>query len=292
MNESAHHTRLPPALYVVATPIGNLGDITLRALDILRSADRVAAEDTRVSGQLLAHFNISKPMVSIREHNEREAANKVIAWIAAGEAVAYVSDAGTPAVSDPGARLVTAVRAAGLVVVPIPGASAVTTALSAAGVESGTWLFHGFLPPKAGARRAQLQTLAALPSALVFYEAPHRIEETLTDMATVLDGARAVTLARELTKRFETIVTLLLRDAPAWLAADPNNVRGEFVVIVHPPAAAAAVVDAEAMRVLDVLLAELPPTLAARLTSKITGRSKADLYKMTLALKPQDQEDA
>lgn len=292
MNESTHHTRLPPALYVVATPIGNLGDITLRALDILRSADRVAAEDTRVSGQLLAHFNISKPMVSIREHNEREAANKVIAWIAAGDAVAYVSDAGTPAVSDPGARLVTAVRAAGLVVVPIPGASAVTTALSAAGVESGTWLFHGFLPPKAGARRAQLQTLAALPSALVFYEAPHRIEETLTDMATVLDGARAVTLARELTKRFETIVTLPLRDAPAWLAADPNNVRGEFVVIVHPPAAAAAVVDAEAMRVLDVLLAELPPTLAAKLTSKITGRSKADLYKMTLALKPQDQEDA
>lgn len=292
MNESTHHTRLPPALYVVATPIGNLGDITLRALDILRSADRVAAEDTRVSGQLLAHFNISKPMVSIREHNEREAANKVIAWIVAGEAVAYVSDAGTPAVSDPGARLVTAVRAAGLVVVPIPGASAVTTALSAAGVESGTWLFHGFLPPKAGARRAQLQTLAALPSALVFYEAPHRIEETLTDMATVLDGARAVTLARELTKRFETIVTLPLRDAPAWLAADPNNVRGEFVVIVHPPAAAAAVVDAEAMRVLDVLLAELPPTLAAKLTSKITGRSKADLYKMTLALKPQDQEDA
>jgi len=252
----------------------------------------VAAEDTRVSGQLLAHFNISKPMVSIREHNEREAANKVIAWIAAGDAVAYVSDAGTPAVSDPGARLVTAVRAAGLVVVPIPGASAVTTALSAAGVESGTWLFHGFLPPKAGARRAQLQTLAALPSALVFYEAPHRIEETLIDMATVLDGARAVTLARELTKRFETIVTLPLRDAPAWLAADPNNVRGEFVVIVHPPAAAAAVVDAEAMRVLDVLLAELPPTLAAKLTSKITGRSKADLYKMTLALKPQNQEDA
>ena len=292
MNESSHHTGLPPALYVVATPIGNLGDITLRALDILRSVDRVAAEDTRVSGQLLAHFNISKPKVSIREHNEREAANKVIAWIVAGEAVAYVSDAGTPAVSDPGARLVAAVRAAGLVVIPIPGASAVTTALSAAGVESGTWLFHGFLPPKAGARRAQLQTLAALPSALVFYEAPHRIEETLADMAAVLDDARAVTLARELTKRFETIVTLPLRDAPAWLAADPNNVRGEFVVIVHPPAAAAAVVDAEAMRVLDVLLAELPPTLAARLTSKITGRSKADLYKMTLALKPQDQEDA
>lgn len=287
MNESAHHTRLPPALYVVATPIGNLGDITLRALDTLKEVDRVAAEDTRVSGQLLAHFNIAKPMVSIREHNERAAADKVIAWIAAGEAVAYVSDAGTPAVSDPGARLVAAVRAAGLTVVPIPGVSAVTTALSAAGVESGTWLFNGFLPPKSGARKAQLQTLAVLPCALVFYEAPHRIEETLADMAAVLDGARAVTLGRELTKRFETIMTLPLRDATAWLAADPNNVRGEFVVIVHPPAAAAEVVDAEAMRVLDVLLGELPPTLAAKLTSKITGRSKADLYKMTLALKPQ-----
>jgi 16S rRNA (cytidine1402-2'-O)-methyltransferase len=287
MSESPHHTRLPPALYVVATPIGNLGDITLRALDTLKGVDRVAAEDTRVSGQLLAHFSISKPMASIREHNEREAADKVIAWIAAGEAVAYVSDAGTPAVSDPGARLVAAVRAAGLTVVPIPGVSAVTTALSAAGVESGSWLFHGFLPPKSGARRAQLQTLAALPVALVFYEAPHRIEETLADMAAVLDNARLVTLARELTKRFESIVTLPLADAPAWLAADPNHVRGEFVVIVHPPLAAEGVVDAEAMRVLAVLQGALPPTLAAKLASQITGRSKAELYKMSLALKPQ-----
>ncbi|MDP1645552.1 MAG: 16S rRNA (cytidine(1402)-2'-O)-methyltransferase [Thiobacillus sp.] len=287
MNETAHHTPLPPALYVVATPIGNLGDITLRAIDTLKRVDRVAAEDTRVSGQLLAHFDIRKPLVSIREHNEREAADRVIAWIVAGEAVAYVSDAGTPAVSDPGARLVAAVRAAGLMVVPVPGVSAVTAALSAAGVEFGQWLFHGFLPPRSGARRAQLQTLAALPVALVFYEAPHRIEETLADMAAVLDSSRSVTLARELTKRFETIVTLPLRDALAWLAADPNHVRGEFVVIVHPPAAAAAMVDSEAMRVLDVLLGALPPTLAAKLASQITGRSKAELYKMTLALKPQ-----
>ncbi len=292
MSESPHLTPLLPALYVVATPIGNLGDITLRALDILKRVDRVAAEDTRVSGQLLVHFNISKPMVSIREHNEREAADKVVAWIAAGEAVAYVSDAGTPAVSDPGARLVAAVRAAGQRVVPIPGVSAVTAALSAAGIESGHWLFHGFLPPKSGARRAQLQALAALPVALVFYEAPHRIEETLTDMTAVLDNARPVTLARELTKRFESIVTLPLADAPAWLASDPNHVRGEFVVIVHPPAAAAAVVDADAMRVLDVLMGDLPPTLAAKLASKITGRSKAELYKMTLALKPQAQDEA
>jgi 16S rRNA (cytidine1402-2'-O)-methyltransferase len=286
MSESPHHTRLPAALYVVATPIGNLGDITLRALDTLKRVDRVAAEDTRVSAGLLAHFNISQPLVSIREHNEREAAKQVIAWIQAGEAVAYVSDAGTPAVSDPGARLVAAVRAAGLGVVPIPGAAAVTTALSAAGVEPGAWLFHGFLPPKSGARKAQLQTLAALPVALVFYEAPHRIEEAVADMAAVLDRARSVTLARELTKTFETIVTLPLAEAPAWLAADPNHVRGEFVVIVHPPAAAAVAVDAEAMRVLEILLDALPPTLAAKLAAKITGRSKAELYQMSLALKP------
>lgn len=291
MNESPHHTRLPPALYVVATPIGNLGDITYRAVDTLKSADRVAAEDTRVSGQLLAHFGISKPMTSIREHNEREAADKVIHWIAAGEAVAYVSDAGTPAISDPGARLVAAVRAAGFVVVPIPGVSAVTTALSAAGIESASWLFHGFLPPKPGARRAQLQSLAALPCALVFYEAPHRIEETLADMVEVFDAARRVTLARELTKKFESIVTLPLADAPAWLAADPNNVRGEFVVIVHAPLTEVAI-DTEAMRVLDILQGALPPTLAAKLASQITGRSKAELYKMSLALKPllQDPE--
>jgi 16S rRNA (cytidine1402-2'-O)-methyltransferase len=289
MSESSHLTPLFPGLYVVATPIGNLGDITLRALDILQRVDRVAAEDTRVSGQLLAHFNISKPLVSIREHNEREAADGVIARIVAGDAVAYVSDAGTPAVSDPGARLVAAVRAAGLRVVPIPGASAVTTALSAAGMEAGTWLFHGFLPPKAGARRSQLQAMASLPCALVFYEAPHRIEETLADMVAVLDSRRRVTLARELTKKFETIVTLPLADAPAWLASDPNNIRGEFVVIVHPPTTEVAI-DTEAMRVLDILQGALPPTLAAKLAAQITGRSKAELYKMSLALKPTQQD--
>ncbi|MFN3543252.1 MAG: 16S rRNA (cytidine(1402)-2'-O)-methyltransferase [Thiobacillus sp.] len=285
MSESPHHTRLPAALYVVATPIGNLGDITLRALDTLKQVERVAAEDTRVSGQLLAHFGIDKPLVSIREHNEREAADRVIAWIAAGEAVAYVSDAGTPAVSDPGARLVAAVRAAGHTVVPIPGASAVTAALSAAGVESGDWLFHGFLPPKSGARRAQLQALAMLACALVFYEAPHRIEETVADMVAVFDPQRRVTLARELTKKFESIVTLPLAEVPAWLAADPNHARGEFVVIVHAPLAAPAATDTEALRVLAILAAELPPPLAAKLAAKITGRTKAELYQMTLAHK-------
>ena len=287
MSDASHHTPLFPALYVVATPIGNLGDITLRALDILARVDRVAAEDTRVSGQLLAHFNISKPLVSIREHNEREAAEGVVARIHAGDAIAYVSDAGTPAVSDPGARLVAAVRAAGLRVVPIPGVSAVTTALSVAGLEAGQWLFHGFLPPKSGARRSTLQSLAALPAALVFYEAPHRIEETVADMAAVFDARRLVTLARELTKKFESIVTLPLAEASAWLASDANNVRGEFVVVVHPPVSEVAI-DAEAMRVVEILQAALPPTLAAKLASQITGRTKAELYKMSLALKPQD----
>ena len=281
MNDTPHHTRLPPALYVVATPIGNLGDITLRALETLKSVDRIAAEDTRVSGQLLAHFGIQKPLASIREHNEREAAEKVVAWIAAGEAVAYVSDAGTPAISDPGARLVAAARGAGHAVVPIPGASAVVTALSAAGVAPGPWLFHGFLSPKAGARETEIKALAVLPASLVFYEAPHRIVETVAALAALL-GERTLTLARELTKKFETIHTLPLADAVAWLQADSNHTRGEFVVIVHPPADAEAAGDPEALRVLDILAAELPPTLAAKLAAKITGRTKAELYQMTL----------
>ena len=281
MKDTSHHTRLPPALYVVATPIGNLGDITLRALDTLRQADRIAAEDTRVSGQLLAHFGIQKPLASIREHNEREAAEKVIAWIAAGEAVVYVSDAGTPAISDPGARLVAAVRNAGLGVTPIPGASAVTAALSAAGVAPGPWLFHGFLSPKAGARTAEIKALAGLPAALVFYEAPHRIVETVTALADGL-SERTLTLARELTKKFETLHTLPLADAAAWLQADANRTRGEFVIVVHPPVAAEIAGDPEALRVLDILASELPPPLAAKLAAKLTGRSKAELYRMTL----------
>ena len=287
MSVSPHHTRLPAALYVVATPIGNLGDITLRALDTLRAVDRVAAEDTRVSGQLLAHFDIKKPLVSIREHNELAAAQQVIDQITAGEAVAYVSDAGTPAISDPGARLVAAVRAAGLVVVPIPGASAVTTALSAAGLGQGAWLFHGFLPPKSGARKQTLQNLGGVDAALVFYEAPHRVAETIDDMLSALGPKRLLTVARELTKRFETIVTLPLKDAPSWLASDPNNLRGEFVLIVHPPGVAESADDAEAQRILNVLLGELPASIASKLTAQLTGRKKAELYKMALALKPE-----
>ena len=288
MSDSLHHTRLPAALYMVATPIGNLGDITLRALDTLRAVDRVAAEDTRVSGALLAHFDIKKPLVSIREHNELNAAQKVIHQITAGEAVAYVSDAGTPAISDPGARLVAAVRAAGLAVVPIPGASAVTAALSVAGLTQDAWLFHSFLPPKSGARKQALHNLGGVDAALVFYEAPHRVAETIDDMLAVLDPARLLTIAREITKRFETIVTMALSDAPSWLAADPNHLRGEFVLVVHPPGAAGSADDAEAQRVLRVLLDELPAPIASKLAAQLTGRKKAELYKMALALKPEN----
>ena len=173
----------------------------------------------------------------------------------------------------------------GLPLGAVPGPNAAVTALTLSGLPPHPFLFHGFLPPKSGARRAQLQALATLPCALVFYEAPHRIEETLADMAATLDSKRPVTLARELTKKFESIVTLPLAEAPAWLAADPNHARGEFVVVVHPPRAAATASDAEALRVLDILAAELPPPLAAKLAAKITGRTKAELYQMTLAHK-------
>ncbi len=183
-------------------------------------------------------------------------------------------------------------RAAGLPVVPIPGASAVTTALSAAGLGMGSWLFYGFLPPKSGARKLALQTLAGMDAALVFYEAPHRVIETVANLASVLDPARPITIARELTKRFETILTLPLAGARAWLEADPNHVRGEFVLIVHPPAAPETADDAEARRILAVLLQELPASQASKLTAQLTGRSKADLYKMALALKlPSEKPD-
>lgn len=281
MNDGVHLNRLPAALYVVATPIGNLGDLTLRALEVLKRVERIAAEDTRVTGVLLQQHGLRKPMISIREHNEEAASGQVIDWIGAGEAIAYVSDAGTPAISDPGARLVAAVRAAGLKVVPIPGASAVTCALSAAGIPDAGWFFQGFLPAKPGARDAQIKTLAALPCALVIYEAPHRILETVAALTAHL-GARPLTIARELTKQFEEIHTLPLPEASNWLTADPHRTRGEFVLIVHPPGHTASADDAEALRVLEILVNELPPPLAAKLAARITGRSKAELYQMTL----------
>ncbi len=275
---------LAAGLYLVATPIGNLSDITLRALEVLKACAMVACEDTRVSAVLLAHYGISKPLLSVREHNEARAAQRIVAAVAEGAAVAYVSDAGTPAISDPGARLAAAVRAAGLAVIPVPGPSAVAAALSASGQALDHWLFYGFLPARAGERRQALQNLRALPYALVFYESPHRIVEAVDDLADILDQDRMLTVARELTKRFEAVHTLPLGEAPAWLRADANRQRGEFVLILGVPAKPAE--DAETLRgTLTVLLDYLPVSQAAQAAARLTGAKKNAAYSLALAMR-------
>ena len=275
------------SLYVVATPIGNLRDVTLRALDILGTADVIAAEDTRVTATLLARYAIATRPRALHRHNEAREADAIMAELAAGRSVALVTDAGTPAVSDPGARLVRAARAAGHRVVPVPGASAVAAAVSAAGLVAERFAFVGFPPRTAKARRELLATLASWPVALVFYEAPHRIAATLRELAEALDPDRMVTLARELTKAFETIVSMPLAEAHAWIAADANRTRGEFVLIVDvPKAPSAADADApEADRLLRALVAELPPARAARVAAALTRLPRDELYARALALK-------
>jgi 16S rRNA (cytidine1402-2'-O)-methyltransferase len=277
-------TSLPSALYVVATPIGNLADITPRALEALRAADAIACEDTRHTRHLLDHFGIKASVFALHEHNEREAAQKVVALLAEGKRVALVSDAGTPGISDPGARAVAAVRAAGFTVVPLPGPSAASVALSAAGLADARFLFAGFLPAKVGARDTAISELAAVPAALVFYEAPHRIAETVAALAALLEPARTLVVARELTKRFEEIAAMPLAEGPAWLAADDNRRRGEFVLVVSGPPPREGL-DAETERVLKALLAELPTKQAAKLAAEITGQPKNALYERALALK-------
>ena len=275
---------LAAGLYLVATPIGNLSDITLRAIEVLKACAMVACEDTRVSAVLLAHYGISKPLLSVREHNEARAAQRIVAAVAEGAAVAYVSDAGTPAISDPGARLTAAVRAAGLAVIPVPGPSAVAAALSAGGQALDHWLFYGFLPARPGERRQALQTLRALPYALVFYESPHRIVEAIDDLADILDQDRMLTVARELTKRFEAVHTLPLGEAPAWLRADANRQRGEFVLILGVPAKPAE--DAETLRgTLTVLLDYLPVSQAAQAAARLTGAKKNAAYRLALEMR-------
>lgn len=280
-------------LYVVATPIGNLGDISQRALDTLQKVDAIAAEDTRHSVGLLRHFGISKPLLAVHEHNEQQSAQGLIKKLQAGESIALVTDAGTPAVSDPGAVVVQAVRQAGIKVVPVPGASAVIAALSAAGIVQSGFYFDGFLPASESQRRKRLQLLKAIPTTLVFYEAPHRIVECVQDMQDVLGGARQLTLARELTKTFETIHSCLLTDAVDWLNADLNQQRGEFVLLVHPDLQEKPEgLDEETLRILKRLLQELPLKQAVALATDITGQKKNELYEAALALKaasPQSQ---
>jgi len=278
------------ALYVVATPIGNLADLSLRALHVLALADTVACEDTRHTGALLRHLGLDKPLLALHEHNESTAAARVIGLLAEGRRVVYVSDAGTPAVSDPGAALVAAVRQAGLRSVPIPGASSALAAVSVAGDATASgFRFVGFLPAKGGERRAAVQAVAACLDQQVLFEAPHRIEALLTVLAEQL-GRRAVTLCRELTKQFETVVTLPAAELPAWLAADPNRGRGEFVLVVHSLAPVTPADDAlpdDTLKVLQVLLAELPVKQAVGLAATLTGQARNALYEAALKLRDQ-----
>lgn len=274
-----------PALYVVATPLGNLGDLTVRAAEVLRRVPWVAAEDTRHSAPLLRHLGSPARLLPAHEHNEEAAAQQVIERLAAGDSVALISDAGTPAVSDPGARIVARVREAGYRVVPLPGPCAAVAALSASGLGAPHWLFHGFLPVKVRQREETLRELAALPCALVFYEAPHRILETMSALADTLGPVRRVVIARELTKLFETIHVCPLGEALAWLEADANRQRGEFVLIIDAPEAEDDD-DVEAGRVLQLLLDDgLPVRQAAKLAHAITGAPKNALYERALALR-------
>jgi 16S rRNA (cytidine1402-2'-O)-methyltransferase len=271
-------------LYVVATPIGNLADLTLRAIHLLGLVDAVACEDTRVTGRLLHHLGLEKPLLSVHEHNERAASAQVIERLAQGQRVAYASDAGTPAVSDPGSALVAAVAAAGYRVVPVPGASAAVAALSAAGdTASRVFCFHGFLPVKSRERAEALVRLLAQPGSQVLFEAPHRISDVLGLLAQQAP-ARRLTLCRELTKQFEQVHTLMAADAPAWLAADPQRERGEFVVVLHAcdTAPAEAALPVEAVRILELLLAELPLKQAVALAAQISGAARNALYSHAL----------
>ncbi len=272
--------------YVVATPIGNLSDISLRALETLKSVDAIAAEDTRHTSGLLSHFGISKKLIAVHEHNEHQSAQKLLLQLHAGENIALVTDAGTPGINDPGAVVVDFVRKAGVKVVPIPGASAVIAALSASGIVQNGFMFHGFLPASGAARRKALEVLKIQTVTLVFYEAPHRIIESIIDMANVLGAERRITIAREITKTFETIYSCALQDAEAWIKADANQQRGEFVLLVE----AAAVKDAEeiseeTVRVLKLLLADLPLKQAVKLATDITNEKKNVLYEFALSLK-------
>lgn len=285
LSEAAQQTYPESALYVLATPIGNVCDVTLRALHVLTIADAVACEDTRNTSHLLTRYGISQTLIAAHEHNEREAADKIIARLQQGQRIALVSDAGTPAVSDPGARIVEAVRAAELRVVPLPGPSAAVAALSASGLVNDAFRFIGFLPNKSRQREHALQKLAADTATLVFYEAPHRIVETVDALLQAFGPERHVVLGRELTKLFETVHRCPLAEAPAWLAADANRQRGEFVVLVEGAAAAGDDDNAEAERVLRILLEELPLKQAAGLAAQITGQKKNALYERALQIK-------
>jgi 16S rRNA (cytidine1402-2'-O)-methyltransferase len=276
--------RLPAGLYVVATPIGRLSDLSPNAADVLRRVDVVAAEDTRVTRTLLDHVGARPALIANHAHNEARIAEAIVERVLAGQRVAVVSDAGTPGISDPGSRVVAAAHAAGIRVVPVPGPAAVTTLLSAAGLPATAFRFEGFLPARPKARRDRLERLSRSDAAVVLYESPHRIVETADDLAAALEPGRTVVVGRELTKRFEQVHRCAARDLPAWLAADPDRRRGEFVIAFD--AAPPEVSDEQpADRLLRALCEELPVRQAARLAARATGLRANDLYARALALR-------
>ncbi|MED5492316.1 MAG: 16S rRNA (cytidine(1402)-2'-O)-methyltransferase [Pseudomonadota bacterium] len=270
-------------LFVVATPIGNLQDLTPRALQVLRDVSLIAAEDTRHSARLMQHFGIATPMTACHDHNERDKGQRLVERMLAGDDIALISDAGTPLISDPGFHLVRQAREAGIKVSPVPGACALIAALSAAGMPSDRFAFEGFLPAKAHGRQQRLQALLEEPRTWLVYEAPHRLLDCLRDMQQVLGARRRVLLARELTKTFETLHAAPLDELVAWVAADTDQQRGECVLVVEgAPEPEADEVSAQALHVLDLLLAELPVKRAARLAAEITGVRKNLLYQVAL----------
>ena len=273
-------------LYVVATPIGNLEDMTPRAARVLAQVDLIAAEDTRHSGKLLRHFGINTQTEALHEHNERSQVPRLIEILQKGKSIAFITDAGTPLVSDPGFHLVHSARGAGITVTPVPGACAAIAALSAAGLPSDRFVFEGFPPARSAARRAVFAKLRDETRTLIFYESPHRILESLQDIAEVFGGEREAVLARELTKQFETIRAGALTELYEWVRGDKDQQLGEFVLLVHGvPRAQSEAVDAEVERVLKVLLEELPVSQAAALAARITGLKKNRLYEFALSLK-------
>ncbi|NWO08422.1 MAG: 16S rRNA (cytidine(1402)-2'-O)-methyltransferase [Alteromonadaceae bacterium] len=276
-------------LYVVATPIGNLQDLSERAVGVLSSVALVAAEDTRHSGRLMQHLGLSKPMLALHDHNERDRVARILAELEAGRSIALVSDAGTPLISDPGYLVVREVREAGYRVSPVPGACALVAGLSAAGLPTDRFLFAGFLPAKRSGRKTALSELKAQTATLVFYESPHRILDWLKDLVDVLGGDRECVLGRELTKTFETFYAGTAEDVLAQLQADPHGEKGEFVVMVRgaPPADQAGASSLDVDRLLALLVAELPVKRAARIVAEVSGVGKNELYQRALALKDQ-----
>ncbi|MFK2903049.1 16S rRNA (cytidine(1402)-2'-O)-methyltransferase [Dyella ginsengisoli] len=269
----------PGSLWVVATPIGHRDDFTARAVQTLRQVAVIAAEDTRHSRPLLQHHGIDTPLVALHEHNERDVVDALVQRMLDGESVALISDAGTPLISDPGFRLVRAARAAGVRCIPVPGACAAIAALSVAGLPSDRFVFEGFLPPKAAARRARLQELAGDPRTLIFYESSHRVAESLADMRDVFGGGREAVLARELTKLFETVIGEPLDGLAARVAADPDQQRGECVLLVAGRGEEVDARLAEGQRVFAILREELPPARAAKLAAAISGAPRKALYQ-------------